>query len=255
MVPSLFLAHGSPMLAIEDNEYTQFLARIGQNIKPKAIIIFTAHWESDIPTISFTDDVYETIYDFYGFPDELYAVKYPAKGSKQIAAMVKDRFQNQGLMVRLNMTRGLDHGSWSLLSRMYPKADIPVIQISVNPYLSAEEQFKIGQSLRGLGEEDILVIGSGVTVHNLRAVKWEQTTPESWAVEFDDWLIGKVQQMDLDSLFNWEHLAPHARLAVPRAEHFVPLFIAMGSGDPQTKAQVIYRSYEYGTLSYLCFQF
>ncbi|MFC3884172.1 DODA-type extradiol aromatic ring-opening family dioxygenase [Bacillus songklensis] len=255
MVPSLFLAHGSPMLAIEDNEYTQFLASIGQNIKPKAIVIFTAHWESDITTISFTDEVYETIYDFYGFPDELYAIKYPAKGSKEIATMIKDRFPKQGIKVRMNMTRGLDHGSWTLLSRIYPKADIPVIQLSVNPYLPAEEQFKIGQSLRGLGEEEILVIGSGVTVHNLRAVKWEQTTPEPWAVEFDNWLIDKVQQMDLDSLFKWEHLAPHARLAVPRAEHFVPLFIAMGSGDSQTKAQVIYRGYEFGTLSYLCLQF
>ncbi|GAX91185.1 DODA-type extradiol aromatic ring-opening family dioxygenase [Effusibacillus lacus] len=254
MVPSLFLAHGSPMLAIETNEYTHFLANLGQRIKPKAIVIFTAHWETEVLTISSRDDVYETIYDFYGFPDELYTVKYPAKGSTQIASILEERFENQGINVKKDSVRGLDHGSWTLLSRMYPEADIPVIQISVNPYLSANEQFKMGQSLQGLGKEDILVIGSGVTVHNLRIIKWGQTTPEPWAVEFDDWLIDKIQNRDLDSIFQYEKLAPHARMAVPRPEHFVPLLIAMGSGDSQTKAKVIHRSYEAGTLSYLCFE-
>lgn len=254
MVPSLFLAHGSPMLAIETNEYTHFLANLGQRIKPKAIVVFTAHWETEVLTISSRDDVYETIYDFYGFPDELYTVKYPAKGSTQIASILEERFENRGINVKKDSVRGLDHGSWTLLSRMYPKADIPVIQISVNPYLSANEQFKMGQSLQGLGKEDILVIGSGVTVHNLRIIKWGQTTPEPWAVEFDDWLIDKIQNRDLDSIFQYEKLAPHARMAVPRPEHFVPLLIAMGSGDSQTKAKVIHRSYEAGTLSYLCFE-
>lgn len=252
---SLFLAHGSPMLALEQNEYTSMLKDIGRSLKPKAIVIFTAHWESDIPAITFTDGVYETIYDFYGFPDELYALKYPAKGSKQIAMKVKDAFQEQGISSKLNATRGLDHGSWTLLYHLFPNADIPVIQISVNPDLPAEEQFRLGMALQTLKEEDILIIGSGVTVHNLRAVKWGQKEPESWAVEFDDWLIEKIGQQDYDSLFEWERNAPHARLAVPREEHFVPLFIAMGSGKPQEKAKVIYREYEYGTLSYLCLQF
>ncbi|HWO98974.1 MAG TPA: class III extradiol ring-cleavage dioxygenase [Bacillus sp. (in: firmicutes)] len=255
MMPSLFLAHGSPMLAIEQNPYTDFLENIGRHIKPKAIVIFTAHWESDITTISYTDEVYETIYDFYGFPDEMYTIKYPARGSKKAADMVKNQFQQQGIPFKLNMTRGLDHGSWTLLSRIYPNADIPVIQISVNPFLEAENQYKIGQSLKALRAEDILIIGSGVTVHNLRALNWNQTTPEAWAVEFDDWLIDKIQQKDLDGLFKWEESAPNARLAVPRPEHFVPFFIAVGSGDSLEDAKVIHRSYEFGTLSYLCFQF
>jgi 4,5-DOPA dioxygenase extradiol len=254
MVPSLFLAHGSPMLALENNEYTRFLKRLGEQIKPKAIVIFTAHWESDTLTISDVDGVYETIYDFYGFPDELYAIKYPAEGSTQYASMLEERFEKQGIKVRKDTARGLDHGSWTLLSRMYPDADIPVVQVSVNPYLSAEEQYKIGQSLKGLREEDILVIGSGVTVHNLRMINWGQTTPEPWAVEFDDWLLEKIQNKEWDSLFHYE-TAPNARLAVPRPEHFVPFFIAMGSGDAETEAQVIYRGYDLGTLSYLCMQF
>ncbi|WP_027415925.1 DODA-type extradiol aromatic ring-opening family dioxygenase [Aneurinibacillus terranovensis] len=255
MVPSLFLAHGSPMLAIENTEYTGFLKKFAQPIKPKAIVIFTAHWESDILTISSTEHVYETIYDFYGFPDELYSIKYQAKGSKQIASMVEERFKKHRIAARQDTARGLDHGSWTLLYRMYPEADIPVVQVSVNPYLVAEEQFKIGQALQGMGKEDILVIGSGVTVHNLRAVKWGETTPEPWAVEFDDWLIDKIQNRELPSLFHYEKEAPHARLAVPRPEHFVPLLIAMGSGNQETEAKVIHRSYDMGSLSYLCLQF
>lgn len=255
MVPSLFLAHGSPMLAIEDTEYTRFLAKLGQQIKPKAIVIFTAHWESDILTVTYTDDTYETIYDFYRFPDELYAVKYPAKGSKEIASMLEERFNKQGIKVKRDSARGLDHGSWTLLHRMYPEADIPVVQISVNPFLPPEDQFEIGKALQGLGQEDILVIGSGVTVHNLRIMKWGQTEPETWAVEFDDWLIDKLEKNDTASLFNYEHSAPHSRQAVPRPEHFVPLFIAMGSGEPTSQAKVIHRSYAYGTISYLSFQF
>ncbi|WIY62870.1 DODA-type extradiol aromatic ring-opening family dioxygenase [Bacillus arachidis] len=253
MIPSLFLAHGSPMLAIQDTDYTRFLKTLGETYKPKAIVIFTAHWETEVLTISSSDDEYETIYDFGGFPPELYEIQYKAKGSSAIATMLETKFKHKGIPVHKDTTRGLDHGSWTLLHRMYPKADIPVVQVSVNPFLPAKKQYEIGQAIQGLGQEDILVIGSGVTVHNLRALKWDQTTPESWAVEFDDWIIKHMQNNDKDSLCNWETAAPHARLAVPRAEHFVPLFIAMGSGN--TEGKVIHRSYELGTLSYLCFQF
>lgn len=255
MIPSLFLAHGSPMLAIEQTDYTRFLSELAGTMKPKAIVLFTAHWEQPITTVSSSDDVYDTIYDFGGFPDELYKVKYPARGSSIVAGLVKERLKQQGIAVEENTSRGLDHGSWTLLHRMYPAADIPVVQVSVNPYLPPEEQFKIGEALRGLGDEDILVIGSGVTVHNLRIIKWGQKTAEPWAVEFDDWLIEQFDRGDKQSLFNYAAEAPHARMAVPREEHFVPLFIAMGSGEPGRKPKVIHRSYDFGTLSYLCMQF
>ncbi|MDP4083202.1 MAG: class III extradiol ring-cleavage dioxygenase [Bacillota bacterium] len=254
MIPSLFLAHGSPMLAIEETEYTRFLASLGNKIKPKVIVLFTAHWEKDTLTISSTDDIYETIYDFYGFPDELYEVKYPARGSKKLADKLKMKFEQEGIPAELDSTRGLDHGSWTLLYKMYPKADIPVVQISVSPFLSPEKQYQIGKVLKDLGSEDILVIGSGVTVHNLRIINWSATEPEQWAIDFDDWLIDKIQKRDLAHLYNYEKLAPNASLAVPRPEHFVPLFIAMGSGQTD-EPQVIHRSYDLGTLSYLCFQF
>ncbi|MFT9846707.1 DODA-type extradiol aromatic ring-opening family dioxygenase [Aneurinibacillus sp. REN35] len=255
MTPSLFLAHGAPLIAIQDNDYTRFLRKLGAQFKPKAIVIFTAHWESETLTISATDDVYDTIYDFSGFPDELYRMKYPAKGSTRIAAMLAERFKKQGIPVQQDTKRGLDHGSWTLLHHLYPQADIPVVQLSVNPFLAPREQYRIGEALQGLNQEDILVIGSGVTVHNLRMLQWGDSTTEAWAIEFDDWLIEKMQNKEWEALFAYEEMAPHARLAVPRAEHFVPLFIAMGSGGADADASVIYRSYEHGTLSYLCLQF
>lgn len=258
MVPALFLAHGSPMTAIEDTPYTQFLEEYAKTLHPKAIVIFTAHWESSILTISSTDDVYETIYDFGGFPPELYAVKYNARGSKVLASELQERFGKQGIETRTDSTRGLDHGSWTLLKRIFPKADIPVVQVSVHPFLPPSEQYRIGQALQGLGEEDILVIGSGVTVHNLRALKWNQprfAEPEQWAVQFDDWIVDNIEKRDLDTLFRYEELAPHARMAVPREEHFVPLYIALGAGSPDRQPKVIHRSYEFGTLSYLSFAF
>ncbi|WP_044640010.1 DODA-type extradiol aromatic ring-opening family dioxygenase [Risungbinella massiliensis] len=254
MVPSLFLAHGSPMTAIEDNEYTEFLSQLGKRIQPKAIVIFTAHWESEILTISSSDEVYETIYDFYGFPEELYQVQYPAKGSSSIASKLQQKFEQYGIAIKQDFTRGLDHGSWTLLKHMYPDGEIPVIQLSVNPFLSPKEQFQIGEVLQGLGEDDILVIGSGVTVHNLRMIHWGQKTPEPWAVEFDDWLMEQIQNKNQEALFQYQKFAPHATTAVPRAEHFVPLFIAMGSGRKDTP-EVIYRDYDLGTLSYLCMEF
>lgn len=251
----LFLAHGSPMLAVEQNEYSKFLQATGAKLKPDAIVIFTAHWETETVTISSKDDEYETIYDFYGFPDELYQVKYPAKGSTKFAALVGQLLSDKGMPVAYDTTRGLDHGSWTMLKHMFPMADVPVVQISVNPYRSAEEQYRIGEALRSLSEQNILLIGSGVTVHNLRAVKWGQKEPESWAVEFDEWLINRMNELDTQSLFQYEQLAPYAKMAVPRAEHLVPLYIALGSGNPAKAPQVIYRSYEFGTLSYLSLQF
>ncbi|WP_053374594.1 DODA-type extradiol aromatic ring-opening family dioxygenase [Paenibacillus sp. FJAT-27812] len=251
----LFLAHGSPMLAVEQNEYSQFLKQTGAGLAPDAIVIFTAHWETEAVTISSKDDEYETIYDFYGFPDELYQVKYPAKGSTKVAALVGQLLSENGIPVAYDTERGLDHGSWTMLKHMFPKADIPVVQVSVNPYRSMQEQYKIGEALRSLSSQNILLIGSGVTVHNLRAVNWGQKEPESWAVEFDEWLIEKMNKHDINSLFEYEQLAPHAKMAVPRAEHFVPLYIALGSGNAEAAPKVIYRSYQFGTLSYLSMQF
>lgn len=255
MTTSFFFAHGSPMIAIEDQRYTQFLRQFAQKIeKPKAIAIFTAHWESQRLTISSTDDIYETIYDFFGFPDVLYTLQYPARGSVEIATKIANLFSKQGIPNQTDATRGLDHGSWVILKHLFPQADIPVVQLSVNPFLPPNQQYAIGQAIRELPKQGVMVIGSGGTVHNLRKINWGQQEPEAWAVAFDDWLLEKTKAKDLDALFAYPQLAPNASAAVPRAEHFVPFLIAMGAG--QLPEPIIhYRSYDYGSLSYLAVEF
>lgn len=254
MISSLFLCHGGPTLVVEKNEYTDFLKDLGKKINPKAIVIFTAHWESETTTISSIDDTYDMIYDFYGFPKELYSIKYPAKGSVDVASKLQSMLRSNDIESKLDENRGLDHGVWDVLYLMYPKADIPVVQVSINPYLSMEKQYEIGRAIRELGKEDILVIGSGSTVHNLATVDWDSEKVEEWVVEFDNWLIEKVENNDTEVLFNYRQLAPYARRAVPREEHIVPMFIAMGSGN-KDKPKLLHQSYAYGTLSYICFEF
>jgi 4,5-DOPA dioxygenase extradiol len=255
MISPLFVGHGSPMMAVQDSACTEFLAAYGKEAKPKAIVIFTAHWESEETTISSVSGSYDTIYDFGGFPDELYRIRYPAPGSPELARQIGERFDAAGIPHRFDEKRGLDHGSWVVLSRMFPSADIPVVQLSVNPFLPASEQFRIGTALRGLDREGVLVVGSGATVHNFRALNPRADRPDPWAVAFDDWLVARIRAKELDELFRYEELAPNAKAAVPRPEHFVPLLLAFGSADPASVAEEVHRSYEMGTLSYLSLSF
>lgn len=254
MISSLFICHGAPTLVLERNEYTSFLEDLGKKLKPKAIVIFTAHWESEVTTISAMDGTYDMIYDFYGFPRDLYTKKYPAKGSMEFASRIKNLLHDKGFESKLDNIRGLDHGAWSVLYLMYPNVDIPVVQVSINPFLPMDKQYEIGKALKVLGEEDILVIGSGSTVHNLSTVDWEAEEVEEWALEFDNWLIEKVENNNIEDLFNYRNLAKNSIKAVPREEHIVPMFIAMGSGN-KLKPKLLHHSYAYGTLSYICFEF
>lgn len=252
---SYFLCHGSPMLAIEESPYSLFLDSLGQSMnKPEGIIMFSAHWETRTPTITYTDDTYATIHDFFGFPPELYQVYYPAKGSTQMATKVRQNLEKNGWQVKFDAQRGLDHGAWVILKHLFPQADIPVVQISINPFLPLAKQYQLGEALKDLDQEGLLVIGSGGTVHNLGEVRWGRETAEPWAVQFDDWLIDKVLNKDLDALFHFDQLAPYAQKAVPRNEHLVPLYIALGSGSLD-KPHLLYRGYEHGTVSLLGFQF
>lgn len=254
---SMFLAHGSPMNALADNEYTRFLNQLGKKLSPEAILIISAHWESDFLTLTRTDGIYETIYDFYGFPKELYDVQYPARGSATVADMVADQLASSDFLCSIDETRGMDHGSWTLLKHLFPNADVPVVQMSLNANLEAEEQICLGQALQGLKDSNLLVIGSGVTVHNLRLLDWNKdfdALPEPWAVEFDDWLLANSSLHRLKQLEAYLQLAPNARKAAPTLEHFVPYLIARGAGfSPEPK--VLQRSYEMGSLSYMSVEF
>jgi 4,5-DOPA dioxygenase extradiol len=258
MIPSLFIAHGAPLLAIESNDYTSFLNQLGQNLpRPKAVVLFSAHWLSIVQQVSQVDQ-YSTIYDFGGFDPALNTIQYPARGDADVTKEIEDLFTENGISFENDITRGLDHGAWVVLRLLYPNADIPVISMSVNPNLDPEDQYKIGKALSALRAKDILIIGSGGTVHNLRAVKWaDNGEVDSWALEFDNWLAKNLEDWDLPSLFHYDSLAPNGSLAVPPYgnEHFIPLFYAMGAADNNRKATLLHRSFRYGNLSHSVWQF
>jgi 4,5-DOPA dioxygenase extradiol len=258
MLPSLFIAHGSPMIAIENNEYTQFLNQLGQTLpRPKAIVLFSAHWESAAQKVSEVDQ-YSMIYDFGGFDPELNRIQYPARGDQGLSKSIEELFTKSGIPFAVEKQRGLDHGAWVVLRLLYPNADIPVIAMSVNQNLAPEEHYKIGKALSVLRANDVLIIGSGGTVHNLRVLNWRDNgDTDKWAVEFDDWLAHHLQTWDLPSLFQYDSLAPNANYAVPPygREHFIPLFYAMGAADDEQKATLLHRSFRYGSLSHSVWQF
>jgi 4,5-DOPA dioxygenase extradiol len=258
MMPALFVAHGSPQMAIEDNLYTQFLNQLGKTLgKPRAIVLFSAHWEAPMQHVSDVD-AYEMIYDFWGFPDSLYQIRYPAKGHHALAEEIESLLIEHGVPFNRESKRGLDHGAWVVLRLMYPNADIPVIAMSVNPALTSEEQYQIGMALSSLRAKDVLIIGSGGTVHNLRALRFDDNGKiDDWAIDFDEWLSENLLSWNLPSLFYYLTVAKAAKFAVPPhgTEHFIPIFYAMGAADDVQKAKLLHRSYRFGNLSQSVWQF
>jgi 4,5-DOPA dioxygenase extradiol len=256
---SLFLGHGSPMIALNEDEYTDFLLALGKKYKPKVIIIFTAHWESKKLKISSIKGNYSTIHDFGGFPKALFEIQYPAPGDPETAEYIHSLYKNAGIEAELDTKRGLDHGSWTLLHRVYPEAKIPVVQISVNPKLPAKEQIRIGKVLTGMNEKGALVIGSGQSVHSFQRSDYSKGEGFGfqWAKDFDNWIVKKVQEKDSDSLYDYENLAPKASWAIETKEHFVPLLIAYGASLNGKDEQVeeINKHYWAGGFSYLCLKF
>ncbi|MFF2889408.1 DODA-type extradiol aromatic ring-opening family dioxygenase [Paenibacillus sp. NPDC057967] len=256
MMPSYFFAHGAPSLVLEEHAYTELMKQFGANTpKPKAIVLFSAHWEESVQTIGAAEP-YSTIYDFGGFQDELYRITYPARSDRALSERIQSLFAKQGIDSVLDEERGLDHGAWAVLKLLYPDADIPVVALSVNRHLTPEQQYEIGKALGELREQDVLIIGSGGTVHNLRRLNWRSSDGvDDWAESFDHWLQSKLEDWDVEALFRYMELAPHARDAVPTSEHFIPLLLAMGTGDRNRQAKLLHRSYQYGNLSLSCWQF
>lgn len=255
MIPSYFFAHGAPSIVLEDNEYTKLLKEFKDHTpKPKAIVLFSAHWEESVQSIG-AAATYETIYDFGGFQDELYQMTYPAQSDLPLVEQIQTLFTKYGIENTRNEQRGLDHGAWAVLKLLYPDADIPVVALSVNRYLSNEQQYQIGKALAELREQDVLIIGSGGTVHNLRKLNWRSEGIDKWAEQFDNWIQSKVETWDTEALFQYHELAPHAGEAVPTSEHFIPLLLAMGTGDANRNAKLLHCSYQYGNLSLSCWQF
>lgn len=246
MQPAIFLAHGSPMIAIESSDYGTFLdhlaARLGH---PRAVVIFSAHFESPVQVVS-APSQFSTIYDFGGFPDALYQIEYPAPGDQALAHRIGGLLQDQGIEWRAESQRGLDHGAWTLLKRVFPNADVPLVEMSVNQRTTPQEQFRVGQTLAGLRDEGVLIIGSGVTVHNFQLLSpGTDRAVVAQVRAFEQWLQARLRAWDLPALFNYESEAPGAHLAVPARgrEHFAPLFYAMGAASNPGSVEVWHESW------------
>ncbi|MCK9813902.1 dioxygenase [Pseudomonas sp. MAFF 302046] len=232
MLPSLFISHGSPMLALEPGASGPALANLAAQLpRPKAILMVSAHWESQDLRVSAHPHP-ETWHDFGGFPPALFAVQYPAPGNPELAAQVVELLQADGLPAQLDHKRPFDHGAWVPLSLMYPQADIPVIQLSLPSHLGPALQTRVGHALTSLREQGVLLIGSGSITHNLRELDWH-AGPESiepWAKAFRDWMIEHLAANDEPALHDYRKRAPHAVRSHPSDEHLLPLYFARGAG-------------------------
>ncbi|MFK8329381.1 DODA-type extradiol aromatic ring-opening family dioxygenase [Pseudomonas sp. BJa5] len=232
MLPSLFISHGSPMLALEPAASGPALARLAAELpRPKAIVVVSAHWESHELLVS-SGATPATWHDFGGFPAALYAVQYPAPGDPALAQRLSELLGAAGLPARLDPQRPFDHGTWVPLSLMYPKADIPVVQVSLPTRLGPKLQEQVGRALAGLREENILLIGSGSITHNLGELDWH-AGPESvepWALAFRDWMVDKLAADDTAALHDYRQQAPFAVRSHPSDEHLLPLYFARGAG-------------------------
>ncbi len=232
MLPSLFISHGSPMLALEPGASGPALARLAAELpRPKAIVVVSAHWESQELLVSGNPQP-ETWHDFGGFPAQLFAVQYPAPGQPELAAQVVDLLKTDGLNARIDAKRPFDHGVWVPLSLMYPQADIPVVQISLPSRQGPALQTRVGHALASLREQGVLLIGSGSITHNLRELDWH-AGPESvepWAKAFRDWVIDKLAADDEAALHDYRQQAPYAVRSHPSDEHLLPLYFARGAG-------------------------
>ena len=222
-MPAVFFGHGSPMNALEINDYSRGWARFGRDIpKPKAILAISAHWYVSGSLVSGAAAP-RTIHDFGGFPQELYQVSYPAPGAPQLAKRVQDLLAPTS--VPLDMQWGLDHGTWSVLRHVFPQADVPVIQLSIDEMQPAEYHYKIGKRLAPLRDEGVLIMGSGSVVHNLGAYAWGRpdAKPYDWAVRFESKIRALLSDADDELLIKYEELGRDAQRSAPTPDHYLPL--------------------------------
>lgn len=225
--PTLFVGHGSPMNAIEDNEFSRSWQEMATRFaKPKAILCVSAHWETTGVKV-LADPRPRTIHDFYGFPDELFAVRYPVPGSAELSSRVVDLLGE--FSAAHDSEWGIDHGAWSVLRRMYPDADVPVVQLSLDSSQPGEFHYQVGRALRPLREEGVLILGSGNIVHNLGLYNYRDETPYPWAVAFDAKLTDRIAKRRHDEIADFGSLGDAADLAIPTPEHFLPLLYTLAA--------------------------
>jgi 4,5-DOPA dioxygenase extradiol len=228
--PAVFLSHGAPTLAVEETNETREWAKLARELpRPKAILAVSAHWDTDAPMVS-TAEKPDTIHDFSGFPRALYEQRYPAPGAVTLANRVVELVSNAGMTCGTDPSRGLDHGAWVPLKWMYPAADIPVTQLSVQSRRGARQHYALGQALAPLRDEGILILASGGIVHNLREIQWQAREPVEWAKAFNDWMAANIATGNIEALLDYRATAPSAVRSHPTDEHLEPFFLALGAG-------------------------
>lgn len=244
--PVYFLAHGSPMNALAKNEFTKNIATLRALFpNPKAIVCVSAHWITDGAQVTRMERP-KTIHDFYGFPQELFNVQYPAPGSVEVADRICDLIPG----VHADESEwGLDHGTWSVLVHLFPQANIPVLQLSLDANAAPEDHWELGAKLRPLRDEGVLIIGSGNIVHNLSMIDWNQSAaPFPWAREFDEMTKAATERRDRNALLNDFYRTQVGRMSAPTPEHFFPLFYVMGAADEKDQLQFAHEGIDHGSI-------
>jgi len=253
-MPTLFIGHGSPMNAVEDNEFTQGWNEIASTIpEPDTILCVSAHWY--IPSTEVTAmDRPQTIHDFYGFPLELYQQQYPAPGIPELAECVSETLKEYS--IGLDLSWGLDHGTWSVLKKMYPKANIPTFQLSIDSSKPPQFHFELGRKLDFLRDQGVLIIGSGNLVHNLGAVVWNsEDTVHEWAQQFEGTITDSIFNSNESVFVNFENIRDLAKKSHPSLDHYLPLLYAIGAGGLDVEPVPYNQSIIHGSISMTCFKF
>jgi 4,5-DOPA dioxygenase extradiol len=254
-LPTLFLSHGSPMHALDPGAAGSAWGSLGKELpRPRAILVASAHWETNLPMLT-SGAQPETLHDFFGFPQPLYRIRYAAPGAPWLAERALGLLGSAGIAAAVNGCRGLDHGAWSPLLHMYPEADVPVVQVSLQTELGPGHHLELGRALAPLAAEGVLVMGSGHMTHNLRDRRPEGSAPLPYAREFQDWARRKIEERDLEALLRYRDLAPEGERAHPSEEHFLPLFIALGAAGAAWRATRLYGGIETGALAMDAYRF
>jgi 4,5-DOPA dioxygenase extradiol len=255
LMPVWFIGHGNPMNVIQDNPFTRKLMEMGKSIaeKPNAILVVSAHWLTMRNTFVTVTPKPETIYDFGGFPEEMYKIKYPAPGAPEMAREVKNMVKS--IEIQEDDHWGLDHGSWTVLKHMFPEADIPVFQISIDYSKPPQFHYDLARELMALRRKGVLIIGSGNIVHNLRRADFHNTEkPYDWAIEFDEISKQKILSRDFNALINYHNLGQSAALAIPTSDHYLPMIYTLGLVNDREEIRFTYEEIQNASISMRCFQ-
>jgi len=245
-MPVMFVGHGSPTNAIYNNEFSRAWAEVGGSIlKPKAILCISAHWVTDGTRVTAMKQP-KTIHDFYGFPQKLYEMQYPAEGLPELARLTEQSLSK--VRVKMDFDWGLDHGAWSVLCRMFPNADIPVVQLSLDSNKEPESHYELAMDLKELRDKGVLIIGSGNIVHNLMTLVWQETGYD-WALEFDEKIKQLILSGDHGAITHYKKFGRAASLSVPTNEHFLPLLYVLALQDKEDKISFFAEKVTLGSIS------